>query len=306
MKKKTTAATGKAAAVSTKELLRAIDAASDNGETAATQGKGALWQKLIAVLPELSDIAAEGDASEQKTTVRKCALERAQRFLLGDFTKRELNAMGVEAVYKLMLRFYAELNTANSVYSFYEYFSVWEQPDLRAVLEARKSGGVKVCGEGVDIALKLWEIEDGLSLARDNAEREKMQRQIDELKTRLHTLREEVYEILKRGERRAAQAGAVALEQFNATKDAALKLGAPDMKQAQRERAAQWLIAENAAGHKTSIVDAARHFGNEIEAEKIKGGYEDVESLKSALYKFAEELGIVQFKDRKRGRPRKQ
>lgn len=78
-----------------------------------------------------------------------------------------------------------------------------------------------------------------------------------------------------------------------------------EMKRKQRERAAQWLKDENAAGRKASIVDAARQFGNEIRAEKIKGGYEDVASLCTALNKYAKSLGIEQFKDSKRGRPRK-
>ena len=209
-----TAATGKTATISTKELLQAIDAAANNSdETATAQSKSALWLKLMSVLPELSNVAAEGNASGQKATASQCALERAQRFLRGKFSKRELNAIGIEAVYELMLRFYAELNTANAVYEFYE--------------------------------------------------------------------------------------------QFNAAKDAALKLGAPDMMQIQRERSARWLIKEREEGREASIGDAARQFGNEIQVEKIKGGYADVESLCTALNKYAESLGIEQFKDSKRGRPPK-
>jgi len=73
------------------------------------------------------------------------------------------------------------------------------------------------------------------------------------------------------------------------------KRDAKDMKQNQRERAAQWLIAENAAGRKASIVDAARHFETEIQAEKIKGGYSDADSIMTALNKHAAALCIEQF-----------
>lgn len=83
------------------------------------------------------------------------------------------------------------------------------------------------------------------------------------------------------------------------------KRDAKEMTRKQRERAADWLKAENAAGRKASIVDAARQFGNEIQAEKIKGGYVDVASLCTALNRCAVKLDIAQFKDTKRGRPRK-
>jgi len=298
-KKRATAADGKAAMSA--EFLSAIDAASGKGTGART-----LWGKLIEVLPQLVEATAEGGAENESTkTVSNCALERAHRFLGGKFSKRELDAIGIETVYKIMLRFFSELQTANEVYDFYEYFSAWEYPDLRAVLEARRHGRVKVCGEGVDVAVKLWELEDSLPYARDNAEREETQRQIDEYKTRLRNLGEEIYETLKRGERRAAQAGQFTLDRFNDAKSAALAYGKPDMKQRQRERSAQWLIAERAAGRKASIVDAARHFGNAIEAEKGKGGYADADSLQTALNKKAKELGIAQYKTSKAGRPRK-
>jgi len=87
------------------------------------------------------------------------------------------------------------------------------------------------------------------------------------------------------------------------------KRNANDMKQTQRERAANWLKDINADKPKDewlSIEDAARQFGNEIEAEKGKGGYATVEALRSALYRQAKELGIAQYKTSKAGRPRKQ
>jgi len=86
------------------------------------------------------------------------------------------------------------------------------------------------------------------------------------------------------------------------------KQDAVAMKQEQRERAAQWLKNTNADKPKDewfSIVDAARHFGNEIEDEKGKGGYADADSLQTALNKKAKELGIAQYKTSKAGRPRK-
>lgn len=299
--KKNKATARNTAAISAKAFLQAVEAAIKSDET-ATHGNAVLWRELIDTLPKLSNAAkTKAPESAPKGTARKCETERAHKFLSGSFSKRELNEIGVENVYKLMSRFYAELNTANSVYSFHEYFSAWEHPDLRAILEARKTGGVKVCGEGVDVAIKLWELEDGLSLAHNKTEREKMQQQIGELKGRLHDLREEIYETMKRGERRARSAGTLALDGFYAAKNAALVYGKPDMKQEQRERAARWLIAENAAGHKASVVDAGRQFGNEIEAEKAKGGYKNVESLIKALNSHAGTLGIEQFITRRKG-----
>lgn len=314
--KKKQAATGKAR-ISTAKLLNAISAASGDGVAAATgQGVCGLRRKLVALLREyLPQVALNRYApllgenvvectteSDADATGDKALLKYAHRFLRGGFSERELNAIGVKTVYKLMSQFYdfwemSEIENA--------CFSAFEYPDLRAVLEARKQHGrVDVCGEGVDVAVRLWELEDGLSLARDERERAEVQQEIDEYKKRLRALGEEIYETFKRAKRKAEAGGAVALAQFNATKEAALNLGAPDMKQRQRERAARWLINEHAEGRKASVVDAARQFGNEIEAEKSEGGYSSQGALITALNKRADELGISKYIKR-RGKQKK-
>lgn len=73
----------------------------------------------------------------------------------------------------------------------------------------------------------------------------------------------------------------------------------------QRQRAADWIKRENGAGHTVGIDQGAIQFGDEINAERADGGYKDVESLRSALYKSKDGLGISQFANAERGRPRK-
>ena len=314
--KRKQAATGKAR-ISTAKLLNAISAASGDGVAAAAgQGVCGLRRKLVALLREyLPQVALNRYAPLLGENVVECATESdadatgdktllayAHRFLRGGFSERELNAIGVKTVYKLMSQFYGfwEMSEIENA-----CFSAFEYPDLRAVLEARKQHGrVDVCGEGVDVAVRLWELEDGLPLARDERERAEVQQEIDEYKKRLRALGEEIYETLKRAERKAAAAGSQAVDFVESAKGAIISYGAPDMKQMQRERAAQWLTNEHAEGRKASVVDAARQFGNEIEAEKIKGGYSSQGSLITALNKQADELGISKYIER-RGKQKK-
>jgi len=71
-----------------------------------------------------------------------------------------------------------------------------------------------------------------------------------------------------------------------------------EIKAMQRERAADWLKAEEENGSAPSIAQAALQYGNEIEREIKLGGYANIDALRTALYKFEEELGIANFKKR--------
>jgi len=71
-----------------------------------------------------------------------------------------------------------------------------------------------------------------------------------------------------------------------------------EVKAMQRERAARWIRDEDASGNAPSIAQAALQFGGEIENEREDGGYSSVDALRTALYKFADELGIAKFKKR--------
>ena len=104
-------------------------------------------------------------------------------------------------------------------------------------------------------------------------------------------------------ERQARQAhGNAAAVAIKAARDIYLAYtgaASPDeVKTMQRERAADWIKAEDTDGNAPSIAQAAQQFGNEIEAERETGGYANVEALRTALYKSADELGIAKFKKR--------
>ena len=85
------------------------------------------------------------------------------------------------------------------------------------------------------------------------------------------------------------------------------KSEAKDIKRSQRERAADKIKAEDAKKKICSFEDAAQWvLFNPTADEKRGGGYEDVKSFTTQLYRDAERLGIKNFINRKRGRPRKQ
>ena len=85
------------------------------------------------------------------------------------------------------------------------------------------------------------------------------------------------------------------------------KSEAKDIRRSQRKRAADKIIAEYAKKKTCSFEDAAQWvLFNPTADEKRGGGYEDVKSFTTQLYRDAERLGIKNFINRKRGRPRKQ
>ena len=85
------------------------------------------------------------------------------------------------------------------------------------------------------------------------------------------------------------------------------KSEAKDIKRSQRERAADKIKAEYAKKKTCSFEDAAQWvLCNPTADEKRGGAYDDVTSFTTQLYKDAERLGIKNFINRKRGRPRKQ
>lgn len=85
------------------------------------------------------------------------------------------------------------------------------------------------------------------------------------------------------------------------------KSEAKDIKRSQRKRAAGKIIAEYAKKKTCSFEDAAQWvLCNPTADEKRGGGYDDVTSFTTQLYKDAERLGIKDFINGKRGRPRKQ
>lgn len=71
-----------------------------------------------------------------------------------------------------------------------------------------------------------------------------------------------------------------------------------EIRESQLKRASQWMLEELENGNEPSIPQAAAEFGNMIQAEISKGGYSSVDSLRTALYKHADELGLSQFKKR--------
>ena len=109
--------------------------------------------------------------------------------------------------------------------------------------------------------------------------------------------------LFEEAERQARQAhGDAAAVAIKAARDIYLAYtgaASPDeVKAMQRERAADWIKAGNADGNAPSIAQGAQQFGNEIEAERDTGGYANVEALRTALYKHADELGIAKYKKR--------
>lgn len=74
------------------------------------------------------------------------------------------------------------------------------------------------------------------------------------------------------------------------------------LRQHQRERAAQWMKDERQAGRTPTIPEAAAHFESEIESERGRGGYSSVEAFTTALHREKEALGIAAFASHTRGR----
>lgn len=74
------------------------------------------------------------------------------------------------------------------------------------------------------------------------------------------------------------------------------------LRQHQRERAAQWMKDERQAGRTPTIPEAAAHFESEIESERGRGGYSSVEAFTTALHREKAALGIAAFASHKRGR----
>lgn len=248
----------------------------------------------------------------------------ARNFMCGDFDTESLRAIGVDALYNLMLRFYRLWQSERELNVFY---STQYHPQLLEVLDARKFGGlpVQVCGEGIDIARAIRKLEerqtqtigDGLlahyhhNPAKAKAakeEAEKLAKKIDEYKTRLRELGEEVYETLKRAESRNPQG-------TNAIKKVVLELGAKDPKEIQREDAAEWIKAEyrNHRRQYTYGEVADYFYTHKPELFTGKDGY-DIDNRKKFVVAFGNglrnhttELGIsdITLRDPKRGRPPK-
>ena len=74
------------------------------------------------------------------------------------------------------------------------------------------------------------------------------------------------------------------------------------LRQYQRERAAQWMKDEQQAGRTPTIPEAAARFESEIKSERGRGGYSSVEAFTTALHREKAALGIAAFASNKRGR----
>ncbi len=103
---------------------------------------------------------------------------------------------------------------------------------------------------------------------------------------------------------------------YNATLEQLRALsGENETRKMQLQRCIDWMKGEKGAGHAPTICEAARQFGNEINAEVESGGFDNAEALEQALRRIAQDekqgkcnkwgiVGVAEFLKSGRGRPK--
>ncbi len=244
------------------------------------------------------------------------------RFVEGDFSKNELEKIGVEKLYKIARIFWARQDRANDERAEFENAIFNIEDDLGLLMEARRFG-INVCieSESMDELRELRKaVIEKAETKREEPEYntngyhlpfywEELREAVKAFKREHPTRTDGVYLKVKRIKR-------IADKSTNDILNIILSKGeksADEVRREQRTDAAEYIKAENKAGRKTTIYKCALHFKKQIEAEKecarksgvVYVGYENCKSLQRALNKFADELGIAQYKDEKRKRKAK-
>lgn len=250
------------------------------------------------------------------------------RFFNGEYSLKELSAIGgVSFLYKVIQKLYdrvvADTNDKSSQVR-YATEQMKANPDLTLIQIARLEGlSVDISNECIEVLNKLNDDETSLELYdRSGNPNDKAFFKLSELREearkKMLKLNGGIYarycrklkEIKERG-------GTGEADTFKQIIGLQLRghYEQETMRKTQLQRCIDWMKGEKGAGHAPTICEAARQFGNEINAEVESGGFDNAEALEQALRRIAQDekqgkcnkwgiVGVAEFLKSGRGRPK--